>query len=247
MPWTASAPIAPVATGHVAGDADVARVAGLVGDPTRAAMLVALLDGRPRTAGELGRLGRVAPSTASGHLARLLEGGLVTCEAVGRQRRYRLASPEAAELLETLARLAPAARPRSLRGADRAQALRAARLCYDHLAGVLGVAVTDSLMARGALEPTADGSAFALTGPGERELAGLGVDVPAARARRRSFARSCLDWSERRPHLAGALGAGVADAFLRHGWVARRPDDRALVVTEAGRAALARELAVRLD
>jgi DNA-binding transcriptional ArsR family regulator len=247
MPWAAASPIAPIANGHVAGDADVARVAGLVGDPTRAAMLVALLDGRPRTAGELGRLGRVAPSTASGHLARLLEGGLVTCEPVGRQRRYRLASPEAAELLETLARLAPAARPQSLRGADRAQALRSARLCYDHLAGVLGVAVTESLVVRGALELAADGSAFALTGRGERELADLGVDVPAARARRRSFARACLDWSERRPHLAGALGAGVADAFLRHGWIARRPDDRALVVTDAGRAALVRELAVRFD
>ena len=147
-----AAPIAPPANGRVAGDADVARIAGLVGDPTRAAMLVALLDGRPRTAGELGRLGGVAPSTASGHLAQLLDGGLVACEADGRRRLYRLASPETAELLETLARLAPPTRPRSLRGVDRAHALRAARLCYDHLAGVLGVAVTEGLVGRGVLE-----------------------------------------------------------------------------------------------
>jgi DNA-binding transcriptional ArsR family regulator len=247
MPWTTTAPDIAPANGHVAGDADLARVAGLVGDPTRAAMLVALLDGRPRTAGELGRLGGVAPSTASGHLAQLLEGGLVCCAVDGRRRLYRLASPETAELLETLARLAPPTRPRSLRGVDRAQALRTARLCYDHLAGVLGVAVTEGLVDRGVLVLASDGAAFDVTPAGETWLGRLGVDVAAARQKRRSFARACLDWSERRPHLAGALGAGVADAFLRHGWVARRPDDRALVVTDAGRAALVREFAVRLD
>jgi DNA-binding transcriptional ArsR family regulator len=247
MPWTTAAPPVLPVNGHVAGDADVARIAGLIGDPTRAAMLVALLDGRPRTAGELGRLGGVAPSTASGHLAQLLDGGLVACEADGRRRLYRLASPETAELLEILARRAPAARPRSLRGVDRAHALRAARLCYDHLAGVLGVAVTEGLVERGVLESTADGGAYAVAAGGEAWLERLGVDVAAARLRRRSFARACLDWSERRPHLAGALGAGVADAFLGHGWVVRRPDDRALVVTAAGREALWRELAIRLD
>src|SRR4051794_41603721 len=109
MPWTTAASLAPPSGGLVAGDADLARIAGLVGDPTRAAMLVALLDGRPRTAGELGRLGRVAPSTASGHLARLLEGGLVTCEAVGRQRRYRLPPPGTAGLPQTPPPPGPAA------------------------------------------------------------------------------------------------------------------------------------------
>jgi DNA-binding transcriptional ArsR family regulator len=247
MPWTTTAPNVAPAGGAVAGDADLARVAGLVGDPTRAAMLVALLDGRPRTAGELGRLGGVAPSTASGHLAQLLDGGLVCCRADGRRRLYRLASPETAELLETLARLAPPTRPRSLRGVDRAQALRTARLCYDHLAGVLGVAVTEGLVGRGVLVVLPDGASFDVTPAGETWLGGLGVDVAAARRRRRSFARACLDWSERRPHLAGAVGAGVARAFLGHGWVARRPDDRALVVTAAGRQAIWRELAIRLD
>jgi len=247
MPWTTVEVTVPPANGHVAGDADLARVAALVGDPTRAAMLTALLDGRPRTAGELGRLGGVAPSTASGHLAQLLEGGLVACEAAGRRRLYRLASPEAAELLETLARLAPPTRPRSLRGVDRAHALRAARLCYDHLAGVLGVALTEGMVERGVLVLAADGGAFEVTSAGEAWLGGLGVDVAAARLRRRSFARACLDWSERRPHVAGALGAAVADAFLGHGWVVRRPDDRALVVTAAGRTALAERLAIRAD
>jgi hypothetical protein len=169
----------------------------------------------------------------------------VTCTPRGRERRYALASPEVAEALEVMARLAPAAAVRSLRGADRGLALRGARTCYDHLAGRLGVAVTEALVAQGALVP-GDG-AFALTLDGELVFAALGVDVGAARGRRRSFARACLDWSERRPHLAGALGAGLADALLARGWLRRRPGDRALDITAEGRAGLQRGLGVVTD
>jgi DNA-binding transcriptional ArsR family regulator len=207
-------------------------VAALLGDSTRAAMLDALMDGEARPAGELARRAGVAPSTASEHLQRLLEGRLLTVEPNGRERRYRLASAEVAEVLESLSRLGSEPPPRSLRAAGRTEALRAARTCYDHLAGRLGVAVTEALVERDALRP-GDGS-FELTASGEAFLAGLRVDVAAARQRKRIFARSCLDWSERRPHLAGALGAALADAALAEDWVRRRPNDRALRVTAAG-------------
>jgi len=207
-------------------------VAALLGDPTRATMLDVLMDGEARPAGELARRAGVAPSTASEHLARLVEGRLLVVEPRGRERRYRLASAEVAEVLEALSRLGSEEPVTSLRAATRSEALRAARTCYDHLAGRLGVAVTDALVAQDVLRRL-DGS-FELTDGGEAFLAGLGVDVAGARARKRVFARACLDWSEKRPHLAGALGAAFAEAVLEHGWVRRRPNDRALRVTPAG-------------
>jgi DNA-binding transcriptional ArsR family regulator len=224
------------------GDANVAAVAALIGHPARAAMLDALLDGGARAAGDLAHRADVAPSTASGHLLQLLTGGLVVCEAHGRERRYRLASAETAEALEALARLARPARVQSLRAADRAGALRDARTCYDHLAGRLGVAVTEALVDRGALVPR--DACYDVTRAGEEQLRRLGVDVAAARARRRSFARACLDWSERRPHLAGALGAALAEALLARDWLRRRPNDRGLIVTPTGREGLATALGV---
>jgi DNA-binding transcriptional ArsR family regulator len=211
-------------------------VAALLGDPTRATMLDALMDGRARPAGELARRAGIAPSTASEHLARLVAGRLLVVEPRGRERRYRLASAEVAEVLEALSRLGSEAPASSLRAASRSEALRAARTCYDHLAGRLGVAVTEGLVAREVLL-VRDGS-FELTEDGEVFLVELGVDVAGARARTRVFARACLDWSERRPHLAGALGAALADAALDHGWVRRRPNDRALSVTPDGNEAL---------
>jgi len=226
------------------GDVDVAAVAALLSEPARATMLDALMDGGVRPAGELARRAGIAASTASGHLMRLLDGGLVSCEAHGRERRYRLASPAIAEALEALARLAPPTAVSSLREAGRGAALREARTCYDHLAGRLGVAVTDALVVRKALRPH-DGS-FDVTRAGEALLGGLGVDVDTARGGKRAFARACLDWSERRPHLAGALGAALADALMARDWLRRRPNDRALLITPAGAAALRRELGVEL-
>jgi DNA-binding transcriptional ArsR family regulator len=214
-------------------------VAALLGDSTRAVMLDALMDGQARPAGELARRAGVAPSTASEHLTRLVEGRLLVVEPRGRERRYRLASAEVADVLEALSCLGSEAPVTSLRAAGRTEALREARTCYDHLAGRFGVAVTEALVARDFLR-SRDGS-FELTGGGEVFLVRLGVDVAGARARKRVFTRSCLDWSERRPHLAGALGAALADAALDQGWVCRRPNDSGLRVTPRGAAAL-REL-----
>jgi DNA-binding transcriptional ArsR family regulator len=222
----------------VQGDIDIAAAAALMAEPARTAMLQALLDGGTLPSGELARRAQVAASTASEHLKRLLAGGFVIREVAGREHRYRLASPAVAEALESLARVAVPGQVLSLRGATRAEAIRTARTCYDHIAGRLGVGLTEALIARGALVEHA--SSYDLTDSGERLLASLGVDVAAARERRRSFARACIDWSERRPHLAGALGAALADALLARAWVLRRPADRGLQITAIGRTELAR-------
>src|SRR5829696_4110815 len=185
------------------GDADIAAVAAAIGHPARGAMLTALFGGRALPASELASAARVSRSTASAHLAQLVETGLVGVERQGRHRYHRLASAEVAEALETLAAVARPRPVRSLRESARARAERAARSCYDHLAGALGVPVTDALCDAGTLER----SSLALVDAGP--LRALGVDVPDVRAGRRPLTRSCLDWSERRPHLAGAPAGGV--------------------------------------
>jgi DNA-binding transcriptional ArsR family regulator len=223
-------------------DADVAAVAGLLADPARARMLDALLAGGALPAGELARHAGVTPPTASAHLRRLLQGGLLTVEAQGRHRYYRLAGPAVAEAIETLALIAPPLPLRSLRQSQRAEALRFARTCYDHLAGVVGVALVESLLRAGALRQAA-GRDYQLTPRGERLLGGLGVDVGELRHRRRAFARGCLDWTERTPHLSGALGAALLERLLHLGWLARGHVPRGLILTDAGRDALARTLA----
>jgi DNA-binding transcriptional ArsR family regulator len=215
---------------------DMTDVAALLGDSTRALMLDALMDGEARPAGELARRAGVAPSTASEHLTRLVEGRLLVVEPRGRERRYRLASAEVADVLEALSCLGAETPVSSLRAASRSEALRAARTCYDHLAGRFGVELTEALVARDVLR-RCDAS-FELSADGELFLVQLGVDVAGARARKRVFARACLDWSERRPHLAGALGAALAAAALDRDWVCRRPNDRGLRVTPKGAAEL---------
>jgi DNA-binding transcriptional ArsR family regulator len=214
------------------GDADIAAVAAAIGHPARGAMLTAMFGGRALPASDLARAARVSRSTASAHLAQLVDAGLVSVERQGRHRYHRLAGADVAEALETLAALAPPRPVRSLRESDRARAERAARSCYDHLAGALGVALTDRLCDAGALDRS---SLSLLDGA---PLRTLGVDVDRVPAGRRPLTRSCLDWSERRPHLAGALGAAVLDALLRSSWAERRPGGRALAVTPAGREAL---------
>jgi DNA-binding transcriptional ArsR family regulator len=215
-------------------DTDIAAVGALIGDPSRAQMLEALMGGRALAAGELARAAGIGASTASEHLARLRDGGLVEVVAQGRHRYYRIAGPEVGAALEALSHVAPPRPVSTLRQAGHARALGFARTCYDHLAGVCGVALHDALLGRDWLTP-----AYDVTPPGELALAGWGVDVAAARARRRSFARPCLDWTERRPHLAGALAAGITDGLIDRGWFARRASDsRALRLTDAGRAGL---------
>ncbi|MFD8593488.1 ArsR/SmtB family transcription factor [Kitasatospora sp. NPDC059646] len=219
----------------------LADTAALLADPTRAAICLALLDGRAWTAGELARHAKVAASTATGHLNRLAAAGLLAEERQGRHRYLRLAGPVAAELVEALAQFAggPAAPATSLRAARRDGELARARTCYDHLAGALGVAVADAMTARGLLD---DRHGLALTPAGARWLADQGVAVAPGR---RAAVRACLDFTERRPHLAGAVGAALCGHALTAGWVERRPDSRAVRVTAAGERALHELLGVR--
>jgi DNA-binding transcriptional ArsR family regulator len=219
--------------------ADIAPVAALMGDRGRAAMLTALLDGRPLAAGELARTAGVSAQTASAHLARLLDGGLVTVVRQGRHRYYRLAGPEVAEVIEALSRISPAVEVRSLRQSREARRLHRARSCYDHLAGEAGVALYAALVGGGLIEAAARGAAsFDVTVKGEERLGELGLDVRALRRARRRFAGECMDWTERRPHLNGALGAALLSRFIDLGWL-ERGKGRELLVTEAGDAGLA--------
>jgi len=216
-------------------DTDLAAVGALIGDPSRARILDALMSGRAFTAGELARLAGVGPSTASEHLTRLRGGGLVEVAAQGRHRYYRLAGPEVAAALEAVSHIAPARPVTSLRQAGHARALAEARTCYDHLAGRCGVELHDALLARGWIT-----SGYAVTPAGTSGLGGWGIDVDQVRTQRRSFLRPCLDWTERRSHLAGGLAAAIADRLIDDGWFVRRSaGSRALRVTDAGRSGLA--------
>lgn len=223
------------------GDADIASVAALIGDPGRARVLRALGDGRALPATVLAFEAGVAASTASEHLARLVAGGLLCVEARGRHRYYRLAGPEVGAVLEALSRVASAEPVRSLRAGSRAAAVRYARSCYDHLAGRLGVALMEALLRDGAL--TGDDDGYELTDRGRRLLGELGVPVTA---RTRPLVRHCMDWSEQRPHLAGAAGAALLTRLLDLGWVERAPRGRALLVTDLGTRAFAGRLGVEV-
>jgi DNA-binding transcriptional ArsR family regulator len=221
-------------------DVDLAAVGALVGNPSRAAMLDALMTGRALTATELARVAEVRPATASEHLARLVDGGLVDVVSQGRHRYHRLASPEVGAALESLSHIAPPRTVPSLRQSSRARSLAEARTCYDHLAGRSGVAVHDGLLDRGWLLPEPGG--YALSEAGVAGLLGWGVDVTSARAARRRLARPCLDWTERREHLAGSLAAAITQALVDgpEPWFVRRSDDhRGLRTTELGRSRLA--------
>ncbi len=225
---------------------ELAAFAALLADRTRAAMCLALLDGRAWTAGELAKHAGVARSTATEHLDRLIGGGLLSEARQGRHRYVRLADPGVAGLLEDItARLEPGLPAvRGLRAATADAALRRGRTCYDHLAGRLGVAVTDALTRDGLLDQE---GGFAVTGYGVTWLIErLGVEPERLRAGRRPLARACLDWTERRPHLGGVAGARVCETFLGRGWVGRIGSGRAVKVTPSGRVAL-RELLALTD
>jgi DNA-binding transcriptional ArsR family regulator len=223
-------------------EADLAAVAALIADRSRAAMLDALSGGEELTARELARHAAVAPSTATEHLARLEAGGLVVSERRGRARYVRLAGAHVARALEALGAIAPAKPVTGLRQWHHGEALRAARSCYDHLAGVAGVALADALVGRGVLEPGEGG--FSITPPGDEWLGGFGLDVAAIYGARRATARACIDWSERRPHIAGALGAALLAELLDRQWLRRLDDGRVLTVTRAGRAGFEAELGI---
>jgi len=224
---------------------DIAEVAALIGDPARANMLAALLGGQALTATELAYEARVTPQTASAHLAKLTRARLLAVEKQGRNRYFRLAGPAVANAFESLMVLAADAPPRRRPPGPKDAAMRAARTCYDHLAGGLGVAVTDALICRGFL--TERGEDFVITAEGLKWFEKFEIDTQTLRRARRVFARRCLDWSERRPHLAGALGAAVADQLFEREWVARIRDSRGLTITDAGRRGLRRTLGIELQ
>jgi DNA-binding transcriptional ArsR family regulator len=210
-------------------DTHLARLAGAIAEPARARMLCCLLDGHARTATELAAVGEVAASTASAHLARLKEQRLVESVAQGKHRYFRLAGSEVAAVLEGL--LVVAGAPASEFRPTAPSRLRAARTCYDHMAGTAGVALHDRLHAQGWLHAAAEGGVYELTAEGAVALESLGLDIDSARNSRRRFACACLDWSERRPHLGGALGAAWLQLSLRRGWVRQELDGRALALT----------------
>jgi DNA-binding transcriptional ArsR family regulator len=244
----------------MSGDTDLAALGSVLAEPARARVLLALGDGRALPASVLAAEAGIAPSTASAHLARLVDADLLTVVAQGRHRYYRLAGPEVAELIEVLARLAPHRPVRSLREDTRAHAVRAARTCYDHVAGRLGVALMGALIAEGAvtggdglhrlggdgrdrLSARGRDLDYRLTSPGERRLRDLGVDVPDAGPEGVPL-RYCVDWSEQAHHLSGAVGRALAARLLDLGWLRRADRGRALHVTGAGRRGLAAELGV---
>ena len=221
----------------------IAEVGHLIGDPARAQILAALMDGRALTASELAYAAHVSPQTTSAHLGKLTEGRLLSMHKRGRHRYYRLASPLVAQMVEAVMGLAavgpPRHQPRSRIDAE----LRAARTCYDHLAGRLGVGLADAMAARGLVVLEGDGGEVTTEGFGF--LSQLGVDLATVPTTRRAFCRPCLDWSERRPHLGGRIGAGLAGHCFEQGWIQRQRDGRAVTVTPVGGARIAEVFGLR--
>jgi len=218
----------------MAHQADIARTAALIADPTRATILDALVDGRALPPSELASAAGVSRPTASEHLAKMLDAGLLAVERGGRNRYYRLAGPEVGEALEALAVISPAREIRGLRDANRADALSAARTCYGHLAGKLGVAITDRLVELGAIARRNGGYEITDAAP----LIELGVQPSKLQPRDGELAKPCNDWSERRPHIAGPLGVAIAGSLLERGWLERLPQPRAVRLTDDGRRGL---------
>lgn len=223
----------------MASHAMFAEIAALAGDPARAGMLHALMGGRALTASELARVAGITPQTATGHLSRMTAAGLLSVEKQGRHRYHRLATPAVAQMMESIMRVASSQNPTrpKLSVGPRDAAMRAARTCYDHLAGRLGVALTDALVAHGHAELTSE--AGVITHSGVAFLSRIGIDVAALverRARRsaRILCRPCLDWSERRPHLAGSVGAELCSQSFAHGWLRRIEGTRAVAITPKG-------------
>jgi DNA-binding transcriptional ArsR family regulator len=211
-------------------DPDIAPAAALIADPTRAAMLRSLLPDRPLAAGELARMAGVSAATASFHLAKLLEGGMIAVARQGRHRYYRLAGPEVAAAIEALGLISPALPVRSLRQSRKAAALAEARTCYDHLAGRAGVELLDGMLRRGLIKEQSSGRTdrgdapsprFEVTGAGAMVLGSFGLNIAELRRSRRHFAGSCIDWTQRRGHLNGALAAAITTRLFELGWIER--------------------------
>jgi DNA-binding transcriptional ArsR family regulator len=242
----------------VSYDPDFAPAAALISDPTRAAILRALLPDRPLAAGELARLAGVSAATASFHLAKLLDGGMIAVARQGRHRYYRLAGHEVAAALEALGLISPTLPVRTLRQSREAAALAEARTCYDHLAGRAGVELLDGMLRRGLLQEQSSGRTdrsdtsarrFEVTGAGARALGSFGLNIAGVRRSRRRFAGSCIDWTQRRGHLNGALAAAVTTRLFELGWIERGSVGqrrRSVRVTPVGTEGLARTFGLDL-
>ncbi len=211
----------------------IAEIAALVGDPARATMVSALLDGRALTASELASSARITPQTASTHLAKLTEAGVLSVVRSGRHRYFRLALPAVADMIDGIVAVALAKRPQYRPLTRQARALSAARICYDHLAGRLSVDLTDSFVAHEYI--VLDDEGAEITTAGTRFLTEFGIELPTRRSPRRRFCRLCLDWTERRPHIAGAVGVALATRCFALGWLERTPRSHAVIVTPLGR------------
>jgi DNA-binding transcriptional ArsR family regulator len=226
-------------------DADLASVAALIADRHRAQMLLALLGGAPQSGSALAEAASISRSLASAHLKKLVAGGFVSVRPDGRQRLYSIASESVADALEILILLAPASPARTLRQASRAKNLRWARMCYDHLAGAVGVALTEALLNQGLILDRDGGYLLGPAGPARfREI---GIDVGQLERRTRPLLRPCLDWSERRYHLAGSLGAALSATMLGRNWIATREASRIVTVTPDGTNALRDWVGMDLD
>src|SRR5262245_21747842 len=229
-------------------DQRAARIAAAIGEAARARMLYSLSDGLARTSTELAAIAGVTPSTASVHLQRLKDCDLVTVVAQGKHRYYALGGPHVAAALEALSVVAGPST-----GSDRFVPntplhLRAARTCYDHLAGTLGVQLHDRFVASRWITPgESGGTSYEVTHAGAEAFAALGIDLDAVRARRRRYPFACIDWSERRAHLGGALAAALLDVALRRRWISHEPGSRAVTVTASGRREMARRFALRVE
>ncbi|KHJ54179.1 ArsR family transcriptional regulator [Aureimonas altamirensis] len=229
--------------GHIASGNTIAEVGALIGDAARANILSALMGGQALTAGELARHAGVTAQTTSGHLAKLADAELIAMEKQGRHRYYRLATPEVAHAIHALMTIAASGPKRHHPIGPRDEALRTARTCYDHLAGKLALALADALCERGHLT-LADGVGI-VSAEGERFFAGFGIDLTALNGTsKRPLCRTCLDWSERRPHIAGKLGAALLDRLLELTWIERVSYNRALRITAAGQRGLAATFAL---
>lgn len=229
---------------NMASGNTIAEVASLIGDAARANMLAALMGGQALTAGELSRHAGVTAQTTSGHLAKLAGAQLLAVEKQGRHRYYRLASPEVAQAIHALMAVAAGRPKRHHPIGPRDEALRLARTCYDHMAGRLALAVADSLVAEGHVI-LSDGAGI-VTHEGKRFFNDFGIDLDVAHSKR-PLCRTCLDWSERRPHIAGRLGAALLNTVLHRGWAARVPETRALRLTRAGESGFARAFRLPTD
>jgi DNA-binding transcriptional ArsR family regulator len=219
---------------------NIVGIAALIGDHARAEILTALTSGEALTATELAAVAGVTKQTVSGHLAKLLDARLVAVESQGRHRYFRLGGRDVAQLLESLMGVAYRTGAVRLRASPREPALRKARVCYDHLAGELGVLVFDGLEQRRVLRPASDG--IEVTRSGRRFFAGIGIDTEALATRRRPLCRACLDWSVRRHHLAGALGAALLDRCYQLGWARRAKGSRVVNFSPSGEKALRERL-----